>query len=76
MYLCIVSLFHLVYLRELKVSSRHVLLRGFDKDGFIIKTDIRSRKANEMVNISILYTSYTIMAKNIRHPHLFSICCN
>ncbi|XP_071635199.1 pyridoxine/pyridoxamine 5'-phosphate oxidase 2 isoform X1 [Temnothorax longispinosus] len=39
-----------------KVSSRNMMLREFDNDGFIIMTDARSRKVKDMD-----YNSYTAM---------------
>ncbi|XP_014469209.1 PREDICTED: pyridoxine/pyridoxamine 5'-phosphate oxidase-like isoform X2 [Dinoponera quadriceps] len=34
-----------------KISSRNLLLREFDNDGFVIMTDARSRKVDDMVRI-------------------------
>ncbi|KAF3426842.1 hypothetical protein E2986_03568 [Frieseomelitta varia] len=39
------------YFRDCKVSARNVVLREFDKDGFVIVTDSRSKKVDNLENV-------------------------
>ena len=38
------------YFRDCKVSARNVVLREFDNDGFVIVTDSRSKKIDNLVS--------------------------
>lgn len=39
-----------MFCRDGKVSSRHLLLRHQDEDGFVVMTDKRSKKVKELVS--------------------------
>lgn len=42
--------------RDCKVSARNVVLREFDNDGFVIVTDIRSKKIDNLVSLYEILT--------------------
>lgn len=38
------------------MSARNVVLREFDNDGFVIVTDRRSRKVDNIVSVPVFYS--------------------